>query len=108
MYTEWMAVGRGAGGLAALLLLLCSASTGLAQSETGASIIQTTEMAFRLTGSVASNFSTSQQTQFSDQLRALLQSFNFMSVAVSDYSVCSPLDQMQKLCIWFNQRETCA
>ena len=101
-------MGRGPGCLAVLLLLLCSASTGLAQSEAGASIVQTTVMAFRLTGSVASNFSTSQQTQFSDQLRALLQSFNFMSVAVSDYSVRSPLLQIQMLCIRVKRRKACA
>lgn len=72
-----------------LLLLLCMSAQGSqAQSdEDSAAIIQTTIMSFRLTGSAAGNFSTSTQTKFSDQLRALLQSFNFMSIAVSDFTV---------------------
>lgn len=73
----------------AALLLLCAAIGGShAQSEeAGASIIQTTLMGFRVTGDAASNFTTATQTKFSDQLRSLLQPFNFMSIAVQDYTV---------------------
>ena len=73
----------------ALALLLLSASLGIAsaQSEAGASIISTTTMVFRLEGNATGNFSTTMQKTFSDQLRALLQNYNFMSVAVSDYVV---------------------
>lgn len=74
-----------------VLVLLCSSFAGSqAQSEESAAIIQTTIMAFRVTGGAASNFSTATQTKFSDSLRGLLQSFNFMSIAVSDYSVSFP------------------
>lgn len=69
---------------AAVFLLSLSASV-VAQSEESAAIIQTTLMDFRVTGSAASNFSTSSQQAFSDNLRSLLSSFNFMSLSVSDF-----------------------
>ena len=42
---------------------------------------------FQLTGSLVSNFSESQQKAFSNQLRALLTQFDFMSIAVNGFTV---------------------
>ena len=70
-----------------VLGLLCAARLCNAQDESAA-IIQTTIMEFNVTGSgSAGNFSTQAQTDFSNNLRQLLNPFNFMSVAVSDYKV---------------------
>ena len=75
---------------AVAFLLVLSASGASGQSEATASIIQTTLMEFRVTGQAASNFSTSTQTAFSDDLRSILSTYNFMSLAVSDYKVSIP------------------
>ena len=83
-------------GAAVILLLLASASCGLAQLDENAAIIQTTLLDFRVTGQAASNFTTSTQTAFSDDLRSLLSSYNFMSLSVSDYKV-DPLKQLTEL-----------
>ena len=90
-----MAGNRCAAALAAAaFLLLASASCVSAQSEETASIIQTTLMNFRITGQAASNFTTSTQTAFSDDLRSLLSSYNFMSLSVSDFKVGSLLKKL--------------
>lgn len=81
-----MAGRRAAAGFVALALLSCLGSCQ-AQGDESAAIIQTTLMNFRLSGTVASNFSQTMQTKFSDQLRARLQQFAFMSIAVSDFTV---------------------
>lgn len=73
-------------GLAALVVF-SAVPAAVAQGNESTAIIQTSTMAFRVTGAAAGNFSTANQAAFSNQLRSLLSSFNFMSIAVSNYTV---------------------
>ena len=60
-----------------------------ASETTAGNIIQTADVVFSLTGPDAVPFQTNRQTLFANQLRLLLGNYNFMSVALSDYQVCS-------------------
>lgn len=88
-------VSKGFRVLAVAVALALCVSPALAQSDESAAIIQTTLMAFDVTGSAAGNFSKQTQQAFSDNLRSLLSSYNFMSLAVSDFKVTQFLQGLQ-------------